>query len=136
MPVTVVYAEGSKQIRRIIVSDVEVSPALVPGEAALDVPFKTYSEADHGQFAAYVESQIGAPTKDVRCVEVDLSGKVVAVYAADPDLDRPVLDQRHTLELHKDADIGDVKGHDGKFPRKVALSSTDFAPGADEVKAP
>lgn len=128
MPVTVVYAIGSRQIRRVIVSDADVEPAMVDGEAALTVPFKEYVLLNADEVRQYVEAQIGPPIKDTRCVEVDRSGKVVAVYAADPDIDRPVFDARNTLELHKDAAVGEVKGHDGKFPVRPAI--------ADDVTRP
>lgn len=130
MPVAVVYAVVSKTIRRIVVSDEnDLHVALVQGEALLEVPFKWYSQSNAQDLHDYVSSVIGPPEHDCRCVEVDKSGKVVAVYAADPAIDKPLYSPEFTVELSKDATIGDIKGGDGKFPPKPPPSQPDIPTG-------
>lgn len=121
MPVVVVYAAGSKLVRRVYVSDTkkEISDVvrLAPGENALAVPFEQYTKLNATQIAAWVADQVGPPEHDGRCVEVDGDGKVVAVLAADPALDKPIKDKNNTLEVHGWAEVGDQKLN-GIFPPK------------------
>lgn len=112
----VVYAQGSRTIRRVIVSDEDatVKAALVPGEALLVVPFTTYTQSNAADLRDFVAQQIGPPTHNCRCVEVDRTGTVVAVYHADPAIDSPIA-LGNTMELHDTAAVGDVKQL-GAFP--------------------
>lgn len=123
MTVAVVYAAGSRIIRRVIVSDGDAlkHAALVDGEAALEIPEKTYREASAEDVAAYVAERIGPPLHDGRCVEVDKQGEVVAVYLADPVIDKPRYSLEHSIEVSKTAEIGQVKDARGQFVAKADL---------------
>lgn len=109
----VVYADQSKTIRRIIVSDALDIDAIgvAHGEAILAIPFEEYTKKNDSEIRAFVAQKIGGPLHDCRCVEVDSRGTVVAVYVADPVIDSPFR-AGNTMELHKSADIGDIKQGD------------------------
>lgn len=123
--VTVIYAQGTKVIRRINVSDDDVPRAIAgPGETALAVPFDTYSQSNDAQLRAYVASKIGAAGPD-RCVEVDAKGRVVAIYHADPVLDRP-FSSGNVMELHALANVGNVRiNNAGEFIAPDAITVPD-----------
>lgn len=132
MPVTVVYAVGSRTIRRVIVSDKAVDVSVVAGEAVLDVPFDAYDKFNPDAFHAFVAKEIGAPTQETRCVEVDAVGRVVAIFSADPEIDKPITGMFNTLEIQKSAKVGDVKDANGKFPDKVQVK-IDLTP--EQIKS-
>ncbi len=121
MPVAVVYAAGSRIIRRVIVSDGDVRAELVDGEAVMEIPEKTYRAASAEGVAAYVAERIGPPLHDGRCVEVDKQGEVVAVYLADPVIDKPRYSLEHSIEVSKTAEVGQVKDARGQFVAKADL---------------
>lgn len=102
-------------------SDKNRPPAMVDGESSLEIPFDEYSPMNAADVHQYVEDAIGPPTKETRCVEVDESGKVVAVYAADPDIDKPLFGSKNTIELHMDAVVNDTKDAKGVFPIKPVV---------------
>lgn len=133
MTVAVVYASGSKTIRRIIVSDDDAvaKATLVPGEAVIEVPFDIYNKSNDADLRAYLAKAIGEPKQDTRCVEIDASGAVVAVYAADPEIDKPLLNASNVIELHADAVVGDQKVG-GVFPVKQGLLTPEQQKAYDD----
>jgi len=132
--IAIVYGADSKLMRRVYVCDTddELARAVVtvPGEAVHYMLADEYATHDAMTFRTALAEQVGAPKNDGRVVEVDATGKCVAVYSADPLIDKPVLGKFHTLELSKFAEINDVKVA-GKFEPKVAQAEDPRIGGGD-----
>lgn len=115
MKTFVVYGLQSKIIRQIIVSD-EIDSLSAPDKCGvLEVPFDSYSQFNANKLSEYVVQQIGEPLHDGRCVEVGQDGKVLAVYNADPLIDKPILGRTNQIIPHEIAGIGDIKQADESF---------------------
>lgn len=144
----VVYAAATKCIRYTVHRSDDGPPptlALRPGEAllVLDPADLTLKDGKPAQsFIDLVASKIGAPTASTRCVEIDPDGRVVNVYAADPDIDTPLSKvPGHTLERHERAVVGDVKidgailcAADEVVPVTAEESSIVAAKAAEEIR--
>jgi len=111
-----VYGLHSRLIRYVAVSDELQSTSPPAGCGVIEIDYADYARSGntfdaHGPLNGYrlIERKIGQPRHSGRCVEVTPEGFVVAVYQADPLLDRPV-NQRHTLHQHDTANLGHRKG--------------------------
>lgn len=123
--VAIIYSQSQKVIRRIIVSDTDrelnaaLQGAVVPGEGLMFLPKEEYNTLNAITLRQRVAQEIGVASSD-RVVEVDQGNRVVAVFHGDPTIDKPLRNKNNTLEIHKDATIGDVKvGTD--FPAKAPM---------------
>ncbi len=120
MPVAVIYGADSKVPRVVIGSDtqaeLDAAVSISEGEEVEYFPdADVRTTADLPELLAELAKRIGEPKHSGRVIEVDESGAVVALYAADPLIDKPKLDARNKLEVHDNAEVGDIKGHDGKY---------------------
>jgi hypothetical protein len=112
MPVTVVYAEASRIIRRVVVTDGPAPPGLARrGEATLDVPFSDYNRMNDAALRQHVASIVGPPTHSGRVLELDVNAVVIGLHTADPAIDAPEGAQ---LDDNGLADVGDVKNAVGE----------------------
>lgn len=132
--IAIVYGADSKLMRRVYVCDTDEDLAravvTVPGEAVHYMLADEYATHDAVTFRTALAEQVGVPKNDGRVAEVDATGKCVAVYSADPLIDKPVLGEFHTLELSKFAEVNDVKIA-GKFEQKVAEAKEPRLSGID-----
>jgi len=121
-------------MRRVYVCDTDAELAravvTVDGEAVHYMPTDEYATHDAVTFRAALAVQVGEPLNDGRVAEVDATGKCVAVYSADPLIDKPVMGKFHTLELSKFAEVNDVKVA-GKFEPKAAQAVEPTVGGGD-----
>jgi hypothetical protein len=119
MRVGVIYAAGSKIIRRIVVPDHprELAGHVSQGEALAE--FDSDGIPSMEACDAAVLAATGVKPPDPRCVVIDEKGDVVDVLMADPELDAATFPGK-TLRLHDKADRGWVydSGKD-EFSRKV-----------------
>lgn len=86
----VVYATGSKQLRRIILPDDDPSLAngnfpLAPGESMLVIS----DDGDHSLEAcrAHIKRHTGVDSPELRCALVSRTNVVTDILMADPDID-------------------------------------------------
>lgn len=136
MPVAVIYGADSKVPRVVIGSDtqaeLDAAVSVSDGEAVEYFPDSdARTTADLPALLAELAKRIGEPKHSGRVVEIDGSGAVVALYAADPLIDKPRLDARNTLEVHDKAEVGDIKGQDGKY---VSTKQPPVGPTPEELK--
>ena len=102
--VAVIYATGSKEIRRIVLPDNDSElndPALVgKGESMLVVARKTITAPGDAELAVLAKTGIAPP--DPASAVVDAQGNVVGLIAADPAVD-VLLDKTVSL-------VGEAQG--------------------------
>lgn len=114
----VVYAAGSKMIRRIVVPDSprELAGHVGPGEALVE--FDSDGIPSMAACEAVVFAATGVRPPYPRCVVIDEKGEVVDVKMIDPDLDAAAFPGK-TLKLHDAADRGWVydSGKDELSPK-------------------
>jgi hypothetical protein len=137
--VLVIYAAGSKIIRRVITADtdaeLERAAQMVDGEARLDVPMADYGDIRDGNLQRAVAAIIGEPAHHGRVAEVTTDGTVAAAYAADPAIDGPIHDAGNVLELHASAVVGDAKVADAvKGSEAIFLKPAEAARAKDAIR--
>ena len=83
----VIYANGSKILRRVVFSndpEYDFSIHLGPGESMLEIPTDVQGLP---ALTSKVEQATGIKPKSPRCAVIDQNGDVVGITCADPELD-------------------------------------------------
>lgn len=136
MPTAIIYGADSRVPRVVIASDTqaELDAALIvsEGEAVEYFPeAQARTSTELPALLAALAQRIGEPKHPGRVAEVDEAGAVVALYAADPQIDKPIFGARNTLALTSEkVEVGDFKVAD----KYVSIKLPPTGPTPEELQ--